>query len=152
MADNLQINKLRSGQNEDYWAVVEIMQNTLGSKCPKVHNLYPQLENVPKTYAARIENRIVGGLIWRYYHNLEAMQIELLAVDTEFSRRGVGSRLVAAFEDYAKECILKQAEIRKLMLDANHTNYIFFEKLGWGFAEGKPAEGFWGPVEMIKMF
>jgi ribosomal protein S18 acetylase RimI-like enzyme len=150
MTSNLQIDRLREGQHQDYWNAVEIMQHNLGSTCPQVHNLYPQLGNVPRTYVARAGPKIVGGLIWKYYDKIKAMQIEFLAVDPELHRRGIGSRLVAAFENHAAECVAKQAEISRLMLDANHTNYTFFERLGWGFVDERPALNFWGPVEMVK--
>ncbi len=150
MVDKLQINTLRAGQNQDYWAAVEIMQNTFGSLCSQVHNLYSKLENIPRTYVAKVNTKVVGGLIWKYYPNLETMQLEFVAVDPMMHGKDIGSKLVGAFEDHVAGCVAKQAEVKKLILDANHTNYLFFEKLGWNFVDGRPTPEFWGPVEMTK--
>jgi len=149
----IQVARLNPNQHIQYWNAVEIMQNTLGSVCPAVYDLYPQVENASRTFVALNDSqKVVGGLLWKYYEKPKIVDLKFMAVDPELHGQGIGRALESALVKHTKQCIANGAEIKGITLDANHTNYIFYRKLGYSFVGPRPKVEICGPIEMMKGF
>jgi len=86
-----------------------------------------------KVFVAAIQDNVVGYIcIWvrEHFHDAHrAARILALVVDTNYQRRGIGTKLIAAAEQYAQQqgCISIDLTSGNKRIDA----HVFYENLGY---------------------
>lgn len=102
-----------------------------------------ELESDAYPFIALFQNKIVGTA--RFHKSNEAFgQIQYLAVEELFRRKGIGAKLMEAIHLTAMNQFLKFT-----VLNANETAWQFFEKMGYKTIEDGPL--LFGEIRQKKM-
>ncbi|MDD1779451.1 MAG: GNAT family N-acetyltransferase [Candidatus Helarchaeota archaeon] len=101
------------------------------------------LESIAHHFIALFQNKVVGTA--RFHKLNESFgQIQYLAVEESFQRKGIGGKLLEAIHLTAMNQLLKFT-----ILNANETAWQFFEKMGYKTIEDGPL--LFGEVRQKKM-
>ena len=112
--------EIRHADEEDYPGIAGLIKNELGYENLKNEEIIERLRDIGKcdkflTLAARLGGGVVGfiGLNRAVTYEVmgELMWILAFAVSEKCQHQGIGTKLLEAAEDYAKECDIKQLKL-----------------------------------------
>jgi len=103
---------IREIEEKDYFAILSLWNNELGNKNVTAENIAPHYDRIKnddcyKTYVALFEDEVVGFISSAQSYAVgfdgSYMQIIAIAVKTENQNKGIGTKLIQAMENYARE-------------------------------------------------
>ncbi len=84
------------------------------------------IEELDTTLAAIYCGKVIGCVMLRITYDSSVFKLRQMAVNPEWQRKGIGSKLVSAAEE-----LLRRKHIRKIILHARVTASGFYSKLGY---------------------
>lgn len=137
--------KIRKGNKKDSKRILELLNsdtNLYGAKADMAvpRDVKQYLSGTHEVYVCKLDGEICGVIISQFYKIAKFIHLDYLAVDRNYKKRGIATKLIRHLEGIAKkrkfvliELVTKQqnSKMKKFMKKINYPfggNYLFYYK------------------------